>query len=102
MNYEQCIKELATDGKSEFERADNLIKEMSRLTMDLLDYRYIYEHCEGSESTALQDAVAKIKNSIAILSGDMDIYMELMDITKKVQDKKCYRINRIAERRTNT
>lgn len=99
MKYEEALRIISTSNRTENERADILIKEMCRLTTDLLDYRYAVENykTDGS-STVLQDSVARIKNTMAILVSDMDIYMDQMGIAEDVNRKATDRVNRMAER----
>lgn len=99
MKYEDALRTISTSGKTETERADILIKEMCRLTSDLLDYRYVVENCKtDGNSTAIADYVGKIKNSMALVVSDMDILMDQFDITDKVRQKAVDRVNRIADR----
>lgn len=99
MNYENMLRTISTSGRTEIERADNLIKEMCRLTSDLLDYRYVVENCKtDGNSTAIADSVMKIKNSMALVVSDMDILMDQFGITDKVRQKAVDRVNRIADR----
>lgn len=99
MKYEKALRIISTSNRTEYERAENLIKEMCRLTTDLLDYRYAVENykIDGS-STVLQDNLAKIKNSLALVVSDIDIYMDQMGITNKVKQKAVDRVNRIANK----
>ena len=99
MKYEESLRIISTSNRTEYERAENLIKEMCRLTTDLLDYRYAVENykIDGS-STVLQDNLAKIKNSLALVVSDIDIYMDQMGITNKVKQKAVDRVNRIADK----
>lgn len=99
MNYENMLRTISTSGRTEIERADNLIKEMCRLTSDLLDYRYVVENCKtDGNSTAIADSVMKIKNSMALVVSDMDILMDQFGITDKVRQKAVDRVNRIADK----
>ena len=103
MKYKTIIQIIVQNNdKTELERGDILIKDMSRLIVDLVNYRYAVENYKGDQEGVLQDHLGKVKNSVALLMGDLDIYNEQVGITAKVEGKKCYRINRIAERRTNT
>ena len=99
IKYEDAIKIISASGKTETERADNLIKEMCRLTNDLLDYRYVAENCKTSGgSTVIADSVMRIKNSMALVMSDMDILMEQFGIADKVRQKAVDRVNRIADK----
>lgn len=96
---EDIIKVFRHDGISEIERGDILIKNMCRVTTDLLNYRYTVNHYVGDNtSTVVTDIVCRIKNSLALLLSDMEIYMDQLDITDKVRQKKVERINKLAEK----
>lgn len=98
MKYEDNVKELAKGDKGESERIDLLIKGMCRLTNDLLDLKYAEENYKGT-GTAIEDKLNIVKNDIATLEGDLDIYAALMNITDKVRDKKEKRVNNIIKKK---
>lgn len=98
--YEDKIKYLATTDKTELERGDVIIKDMARLMQDLTDYRYAKEHYNGT-GDVLKDKIMSIKNSIAVMMGDMDIYMEVVNITDMVKAKNNKRIDTIYNRISN-
>ena len=97
-NYDDAIKTMVKNGKDELDRGDIIIKEMSRLTQDLLDYRYTVNHYEGNQKGVCSDKVSTIKNTLSILLGDIDMYMEYVGIADKVDKKKKERIIKLAER----
>lgn len=97
-NYEDAVKTMIVNGKDELDRGDMIIKEMSRLTQDLLDYRYTVNHYEGNQKGVYSDKIGTIKNTLAVLLGDIDMYMEYVGITDKVDKKKEERIIRLAEK----
>ena len=96
MKYRDAIKKVA-DGKDDQETCDILIKDMNRFINDMLDYRYMVNHYDGKDKLA--EAVGTIKNSMATLMGDLEVYAELMDITDQLQSKKENRIIRFAEKK---
>ena len=96
---EDKLRTIAASDKSEIERADMLIKEMCKVTNDLLDYRYTVEHYTGNPtSTVLRDRVNAIKNSMTVLISDMEIYAEQMDFREDMERQMEKRINKIADR----
>ena len=99
MEYRKAIRVLSSGDRNELERGDILIKEMSRLTTDILNYRYISEHYKGVQEKVMIDNVNKIKNSLAILLGDMEVYMDCLNISNDVTDKKRNRITKIADKK---
>ena len=97
-DYKKNLKVLARGDKNEVDRADIIMKEMCRLMTDFIDYRYAVENYKGG-GTVLADKVNTIKNSLAVLLGDVDVYMEYMNISGKVEEKKENRINNIAKKK---
>ena len=99
MKYKTMIQIIVQNNdRTELERGDVLIKDMSRLIVDLVNYRYAVENYKGNQEGVLQDNLSKVKNSVALLMGDLDIYNEQVGITAKVEDKKTDRMNRIVKR----
>lgn len=97
MKYENMVKIMANSNRTQFERADVLIKEMSKLTMDLLDYRYTAEHYKG-EGTVVDDRKNQIKNSLVLVMTDIDIYIEQMGMTEEVKDKANKRLGKLVNK----
>lgn len=99
MKYKTIIQIIVQNNdKTELERGDILIKDMSRLIVDLINYRYAVENYKGNQEGVLQDNLSKVKNSVALLMGDLDIYNEQVGITTKVEGRKTDRMNRIAKK----
>lgn len=98
MGYNEDIKILAKTEKTAFERGDMIIKYMGRLSADILDYRYAYEHYRGSSSEIFKDKINSIKNSVAVLESELDIYKEMLGIVETVNNKKSNRITKILSR----
>ena len=99
MKYKTIIQIIVQNNdKTELERGDILIKDMSLVIVDLVNYRYAAENYKGDQERVLQDNLSKVKNSVALLMGDLDIYNEQVGITAKVEDKKTDRMNRIVKR----
>ena len=96
--YDDAVKVVANSDKTVYDRGDLIIKEVSRLTNDILDYRYAAEHYKGDGFNVMGDKVRSIKNSIALLESDLDVYKEMLGITDLVKDKKEQRIGRVAEK----
>lgn len=95
MGYNEDIKILANTERTVFERGDMIIKYTGRLSSDILDYRYAYEHHKGNSTDLLNDKINSIKNSVALLESELDIYKEMLGISEKVDDKKSNRIKKI-------
>lgn len=99
-SYLENIKMLAREGKFGYEREHDLIKEMGRLTSDMLDFRYSTRHYKpnSDNSTVIEDNRNKIINSLAILISDLDIYMASMYMYSRVQKKKENRVEKLGNR----
>lgn len=97
MEYKNMVNVVANSNRTQFERADVLIKEMSKLTMDLLDYRYTAEHYKG-EGTVVDDRKNQIKNSLVLVMTDIDIYMEQMGMTEEVKGKAAKRLDKLVKK----
>ena len=98
MKYRDAVRTMTDTKRDELDRGDILIREMCRLTNDLLDYRYTISHYEGTQEGVYSDKVGTIKNSLAILLGDIDMYTEYMGITDKVNKKKEERVIKLAQK----
>ena len=97
--YINSVKKLANGNKESSERANLLIKEMCQLTQSLLDYNYTIDHYNGNDnSTVVTDRMNTIKNSMAVLISEMDIYAEQQGFYGKLHDKKEKRVTRLADK----
>lgn len=97
-DYNEMVTEIARSDKSVLDRGDIIIKEMSRVISDILDYRYIAEHHNGNVDIALNEKAGTIKNSLAILESDVDIYVEQLGMSKKIFKEKCKRVEKISNK----
>ena len=97
MKYENMVNVVANSNRTQFERGDILIKEMCKLSSDLLDYRYASEHYKG-DGNVIDDRINAIKNSLALVVADIDIYMEQMEITEEIKNKTYKRLSRLVNK----
>ena len=95
--YIELVKVIADSDKTEFERGEIVIKDMSKVISDILDYKYAAENYKGDAEGVLDDKINSIKNSVARLESDLDVYKERMGISKKVAQKKEDRAAKIVE-----
>ena len=95
MNKEN-IELVAKSGKTEFERADMLMRSMSKLSIAMLDYKYAYDNYEGNREEILKDRTMAIKNAMAVVLSDAEIYMYLLGITELTKQKASGRIDKVA------
>lgn len=99
MTYGEMIIKVANSDKTEFERAEALIRQFCKLTDELLDYKYMIEHYNGGErSSVIEDEKNILINKLAVVKSDLDIYIQKMDITSDVIDKATKRLERMTKR----
>lgn len=97
MKYMDMVKTIANGERTAFERGDIIIRELCRLTEDILNYRYAGEHYDGN-GNALEDMRNRIKKDLALVKTDLDIYMEQLGITEDVEDKATKRLEKLVKR----
>ena len=97
MNYEEMIKVIASK-KSTLDEGDLVVRDMTKVINDILEYRYTAEHHKGNKEKVLKDKAMIIRNSMAVLESDLDIYQEMLGITEKVDNEKENRVEKIASR----
>jgi len=95
MTYEEMVKKLAETDMTEIERGENLIRSMCGVIDAILNYKYVLDHYKGDSDGVIQDQINSIKNAMAIMVGDADVYMMLLGITDKVRTKADSRIGKI-------
>ena len=100
MKYYEELNVIAKSDKNIFERGDMIIKDMCRLTQDILNYRYTCEKYKGDNASVVEDKMNSIKNTMGILISDLDIYMEVAKIKDSVDDKATKRIHKVADKLT--
>lgn len=95
MKYNDAIEVIVNNNT--MDRMEVIIKDMCRLTTDILDYDYTLKNYNGN-GTVIEDQRNKIKNSLAILESDLDIYKKMLGINEDVFATKAKRVTRIAEK----
>ena len=98
--YNKSIEILISD-KDEDERIDLIIKAMSKLTNDLLDYRYMVNNYKGDSQELFANKMDTIKNAIAVLEGELDIYKTMNGITEKTRKRKEQRVSKLAMKKSS-
>lgn len=98
--YNKSI-EILISNKDEDERIDLIIKAMAKLTNDLLDYRYMVNNYKGDSQELFSNKMDTIKNAIAVLEGELDIYKAMNDITEKTRKRKEQRIIKLAVKKSS-
>lgn len=95
------IEKVANAGRTEFEYGEILVKDMSRLIIDILDYNYACKNYEGNMKAIKQDKIGTISKSLVLLMSDLDVYMYMLGITESVKEKEAARLEKIAKRCKN-
>lgn len=96
MKYNDMVAKIAKTDVSEIERAENLIRSMTKVINAMFDYKYVADHYVGGpNSTMLQDKVNIVAKELAIMISDADIYMETLGVTDKVHGNAEYRVKKI-------
>lgn len=99
MTYGETIIKIANSDKTEFERAEVLIRQFCKLTDELLNYKYMIEHYNGGEkSSVIEDEKNILINKLATVKSDFDIYIQKIDVTSDVINKATKRIERMSKR----
>ena len=91
------VKTIADGDRTVFERGDIVIRELCKLTENILDYRYAGEHYDG-DGTVLEDKKNKIKKTLVLVKSDLDVYMEQLGITDEVRDNTAKRLDKITKK----
>lgn len=100
MKYFEELRVIAKSDKSILERGDMVIKDMCRLTEDILNYRYTCEKYKGDNVGVIEDKMNSIKNAMGVLISDLEIYMEVAKIKDDVNNKATKRVHKVAEKLT--
>lgn len=91
------IKAIAQSGKTEFERAEMLMKSMAKVNLALLDYKYAYENYDGNKEVLMKDKLSTVKNTMANMLFDAEVYMETVGITELTRQKERSKVEKIAK-----
>lgn len=97
IEYIKAIEICANSDKTIEDRGELIIRNISRTTIDILDYKYALNNYKGG-GTVLDDKRNVVKNSIALLESEIEIYKKMLGITDDVYAAKCKRTIKIAER----
>ena len=97
INYEEALEVCANSNKTVEERGELVIRDACRMINDILDYKYALENYHGT-GTVIDDKRNVVKNSMALLESEIDIYKTMLDITDDVFTTKVKRTVRIAEK----
>lgn len=95
--YEELVKVVANSNRSEKERGEILVREIAQLIDKILNYNYTVEHYDG-DGTAISDRRNEVKNAIALVKSDLDVYTEQLGLTEVVDKKVADRLEAISKR----
>ena len=98
MTYKEMITKLAASDVSEIERGENLIRSMIKTIDAIMNYKYVSDHYKGDTPGVMVDQTNIVRNALCVMIGDMDIYMEVLDITESVRPKVEGRIVKIVKK----
>lgn len=98
MKYDEMIKVVANTDKTTLDRSDMVIKDIGKVLGDIVEYRYAAEHYKGDSKDVLYDKAMSIKNSVALLETDLDIFEESLGIRNQVEEKKEGRLIKIVNK----
>lgn len=98
MNYKEMVKIIAKDG-NEVAKGNIIAREMCHLIDSILDYNYAVDNYIG-DGTVIEDKRNQIKNKIALVVTDLDIYMEQLGLTEGVEKKTIKRLEKLTKRVT--
>lgn len=102
---EEKIKLILNEGSiNTNERGQLLIRSLCRAVDSIVNYNYAETHYNGDDtSTVMKDKVSSIKNALAVVISDMELYMtalDIADITRvKAHNRICKMADRIMERK---
>ena len=98
MTYKEKIQLIANSGVSEIERGENLIRSMSKVIEEIMNYKYTYDHYGGDSEEVLKDKANAIKNATAVMVTDADILMTALGLSDAVIIKAKNRVDKIVIR----
>ena len=97
MNKTDMICEISK-GTNVLKNNDMLVRSASKMIEDIISYRLACESGKSLDDKVVADCASKLKNSIAVVVGDLEITMNLMDIKDKVDKKVISRLTKVYDR----
>lgn len=96
MTYEEMIKVIASTDVSTAERGEELIKSACKMIEAILEHKYAVDH--NFSSDIINDKMNTLKNKMATMVSDVDVFMHSCRITESVLYKAKKRIKGIVAR----
>lgn len=94
-DYSEMIQVIANSDRTVEERGELVVRDMCRTINAILDYKYTLQHF-ADRGTALEDKRNVVKNNLALLENDLDIYKQMLGIGKEVFTAKVKRAEKVA------
>lgn len=80
------------------DQCDVITKEMCQMIIGMTNYKYALQHGNFDIGTVREDEINKLKNNISIVGSDIDIFMNMLNVTNDVIYKKKKRIEKMARK----
>lgn len=96
MDYSDMIKIISSSNIGVIERGEQLLHDYCNVISSILDYKYTLDHYHGENDDVYTNRINSISKALSILLGDVDVYMDILNITEKTHTAKKERIKKIA------
>lgn len=101
MSNDNMIDVIIENDGDPIRKGDVIIKQMGQLTSDIMNYKFAYDNYEGNRDIILEEKTNIIRNTLAVLLSDIDIYTKMLGITESLERKKRKRLSKIVKKITS-
>lgn len=95
--YDDDVMVIANN-RTIIDQCDVITKEMCQMIIVMTNYKYAFQHGNFDIGTVREDEINKLKNNISIVGSDIDIFMDMLNVTSDVLYKKKKRIEKMARK----
>lgn len=95
--YDDDVMVIANN-RTVVDQCDVITREMCQMIIAMINYRYALQHGNLNIGTVREDEINKLKNNISIVGSDIDIFMDILNVTNDVIYKKKKRIEKMARK----